>query len=241
MGICNELNIYISVILFISLQLVKHFLQSKLISEISSSDLGTLSVPPCNQTRLCKTSSAHFKASAVELWSFLVVVGSNRLLKCGTVELPEIWSAMMLMWRHRNGQHERPIFRPSSDKLFYVYTFKWENVCWLSFYFDNAVIEIKNNAWVTVNNDFGSRVRRFANHFHEWRSHELANRIRSDPEIVFLGNECIILFLKSYIMSRTHNSAKNNHRSLISQLSPRKVVSDLTTHLLSIERTDWPK
>ena len=70
---------------------------------------------------------------------------------------------------------------------------------------------IKNNAWVTVNNDFGSRVRRFANHFHEWRSHKwkwLVNRITSDPKIVIHGNECIILFLTRYLMSWTHNSAK---------------------------------
>ena len=72
--------------------------------------------------------------------------------------------------------------------------------------------DIKNNAWVTVNNDFGSRVRRFANDFHEWRSHEwklLANRITSDPKIVIHGNECIILFLTRYFMSWTHNFAKN--------------------------------
>ena len=55
----------------------------------------------------------------------------------------------------------------------------------------------------------------------------LANRITSDPKIVIHGNECIILFLTHYFMSWTHNSAKNNHRSLISQLSPRTVVSDL--------------
>ena len=42
-----------------------------------------------------------------------------------------------------------------------------------------------NPAWVTVNNDFGSRVRRFANNFYEWRSHKwksLANHITSDPK-----------------------------------------------------------
>ena len=81
--------------------------------------------------------------------------------------------------------------------------------------------------WITI---FGSRVRRFANDFHEWRSHEwklLANRITSDLKFVIHSNECIILFLTRYFMSWTHNSAKNNHRSLILQLSPRTVVSDL--------------
>ena len=53
--------------------------------------------------------------------------------------------------------------------------------------------------WITI---FGSRVRRFANNFHEWRSHEwklLAKRITSDPKIVIHGNECIIIFLTRYI------------------------------------------
>ena len=62
--------------------------------------------------------------------------------------------------------------------------------------------------WITI---FGSRVRRFANDFHEWRSHEwksLANRITSDPKIVIHGNKCIILFLIRYFISRTQNSAK---------------------------------
>ena len=62
--------------------------------------------------------------------------------------------------------------------------------------------------WITI---FGSRVRRFANKFHEWRSHEwksLANRITSDPKIVIHGNECITLFLTRFLMSWTHNSAK---------------------------------
>ena len=50
---------------------------------------------------------------------------------------------------------------------------------------------------------FGSRVRRFANNFYEWRSHEwksLANRLTSDPKIAIHGNECIILFLIRYLM-----------------------------------------
>ena len=83
---------------------------------------------------------------------------------------------------------------------------------WLCFTWGvNTQNDIKNNAWVTVNNDFWVRVRRFANNFHEWRSHEwksLANRITSDPKIVIHGNECIILFLARYLMSWTLNSAK---------------------------------
>ena len=99
--------------------------------------------------------------------------------------------------------------------------------------------------WITI---FGSRVRRFANDFHEWRSHEwkslanpltsdtkivrhewksLANPLTSDPKIVIHGKECIILFLARYFMFWTHNSAKNNYWSLIWPLSPRTAFSDL--------------
>ena len=81
--------------------------------------------------------------------------------------------------------------------------------------------------WITI---FGSWVRRFAKDFHKWRSHEwksLATRIKSDPKIIIHRNKCIIIFLTCYFMSWTHNSAKNNHPSLISQLLPRTVVSDL--------------
>ena len=89
---------------------------------------------------------------------------------------------------------------------------------------------IKNNAWVTVNNDFLSQVGRFGNDFHEWQSHEwksLPNRLTSDKKVVIHGNECIILFLTSYFMSSTHKSPKNYHRVLISPLLPRAVFSDL--------------
>ena len=84
--------------------------------------------------------------------------------------------------------------------------------------------------WRHRNAILWSRVRRFANNFHEWRSHEwksLANRITSDPKIAILGNEGIILFLARYFMSWTHNSTENNHLSLISLLSLRMVFSDL--------------
>ena len=88
---------------------------------------------------------------------------------------------------------------------------------------------IKNNAWVTVNNDFfvtseairqwfsrvtKSRVKIIAESPHEWQ------------KIVIHGNECIILFLTRYFMSWTHKSAKNYHRALISPLLPRAAFSD---------------
>ena len=103
--------------------------------------------------------------------------------------------------------------------------------CFIMFCCDLVTADfIKDNAWVTVNNDFWvtseaicqgfsrvtkSRVKIIGKSHHEW------------PKIVIHGNECIILFLVRYFMPWTHNSAKNNHRSLISQLSPRTVVSDL--------------
>ena len=62
--------------------------------------------------------------------------------------------------------------------------------------------------WITI---FLSRVRRFGNDFHEWRSHEwksLPNRLTSDKKIVIHGNECIILFFTRYFMSRTHKFHK---------------------------------
>ena len=83
-------------------------------------------------------------------------------------------------------------------------------ICFISIGSYIKSCDIKNNAWVTVNNDFLSLVRRFGNDFHEWRH----------------GNECIILFLTRYFISWTHKSAKNYHRALISPLLPRAAFSD---------------
>ena len=92
--------------------------------------------------------------------------------------------------------------------------------------------EIKNNAGVTVNNDFlvtsevicqwlsrvtKSRVKVIDKSPHEW------------PKIIIHGNECIILFLTRHFMFWTHRFATNNHRSLISPLSLRTVFSNLTS------------
>ena len=75
-----------------------------------------------------------------------------------------------------------------------------------------------------------SRMRWFANDFHEWRSREwksLANHITNDQKIVIHDSECIISFLYA-ILCYKHNSAKkNNRRSLISPLSPKTVLPDL--------------
>ena len=49
-----------------------------------------------------------------------------------------------------------------------------------------------------------------------------------DSKIFIHGNECIILFLTRYFISRTQNSTKNNHISVISPLSLRQSL--LTYH-----------
>ena len=118
-----------------------------------------------------------------------------------------------------------------------VSTLKWSfNVDYIIDYIisrcKHRMNDIKNNAWVTVNNDsFWSRVGLFANDFHEWRSHELeslANHLTGDQKIVSHGDEGIILVLTRYFISWTHRSDTNNHRSLISPLSLGTVSSDLT-------------
>ena len=72
-------------------------------------------------------------------------------------------------------------------------------------------VDIKNNAWVTVTNDFWVTSVAICQYF-EWRIHEwksLAKGFTSDPKIIIHSNECIILFLLCSFMSWTHNSAKN--------------------------------
>ena len=63
-------------------------------------------------------------------------------------------------------------------------------------------IYIKNNAWVTVNNDFWSRVRWIANDFQEWRSHEwksLANHLKSDQKLLFTVTNVVFYFLHAIL------------------------------------------
>ena len=85
--------------------------------------------------------------------------------------------------------------------------------------------EIKNNVWVTVNNDFfvtSGAIRQWFRH--SWKS--LPNRPTRDKKIVIHGNECIILFLTRYFVSWTQKSAKNHNRALVSPLLPRAAFSD---------------
>ena len=79
----------------------------------------------------------------------------------------------------------------------------------------------------------GAWVMWFANNCHEWRCHDwksFTNRTTSDKKIVIHGNKYIIVFLTRYfVVSWKHNSTKDNHRSLISPLSLRTVLCDVTT------------
>ena len=57
---------------------------------------------------------------------------------------------------------------------------------------------IKNNAWVPLNNDFLSRVRRFGNDFrHEWKS--LPNRLKSDKKSLFTVRNVLFYFLHAIL------------------------------------------
>ena len=64
-----------------------------------------------------------------------------------------------------------------------------------------SVWDIKNNAWVTVNNDFLSRVRRFGNENHC----RLASRV---TKIVIHGNEFIYYFLHTVLCHSHTNSLR---------------------------------
>ena len=63
----------------------------------------------------------------------------------------------------------------------------------------NSPENIKNNAWVTVNNEFWVTSGAIC----QWKS--FANRITSDPKIVIHGSKCIIIFLTRYFMSLEHS------------------------------------
>ena len=92
---------------------------------------------------------------------------------------------------------------------------------------ESLLKDIKNNAWVTVNNDFWVTSEAICQWFSRvtWKS--LANRITSDPKNRY--SRWRMYYSISYTLfyvPGTHNTAKNLHRSLISQLSPRMVFSN---------------
>ena len=85
--------------------------------------------------------------------------------------------------------------------------------------------EIKNNAWVTVNNDFWVTMIFTSDKVTSENHRQIASRVTQKSS--FTVTNVLFYFLHAILCPWTHNSAKNNHRSLISQLSPRTVVSDL--------------
>ena len=84
---------------------------------------------------------------------------------------------------------------------------------------------MKNNALVTMNNDFFVTCEAIRQWFS--RVKIIAVSPHERQKIVTHSNECTILFLRRYVMSWTHNYNKNNYRPLISALSLRTVYSDL--------------
>ena len=91
-----------------------------------------------------------------------------------------------------------------------------------------CVCDIKNNAWVTMNNDFWVKSESICRWF-SFVTHENHRQIASrvTQKSVFTVTNVLFYFLHAILCPWTQNSAKNNHRWLISQLSPRTVVSDL--------------
>ena len=62
-----------------------------------------------------------------------------------------------------------------------------------------------------MNNDFLSRVRRFGNDFHEWRSHEwksLPNRLTSDKKSLFTVTNVLFYFLHAILCHEHTNTLR---------------------------------
>ena len=64
--------------------------------------------------------------------------------------------------------------------------------------------------------EFLSRMKRFGNDFHDWRSHKWKSYVKfiavlpNEKNIIVIhGNEFIVLALERYLISRKHKSAKN--------------------------------
>ena len=96
-----------------------------------------------------------------------------------------------------------------------------------SIYYIHTTHYIKNNAWVTVNNEFLG---------HEWgdlpiifTSDEVTGEnywkiaSRVTQKSLFTVTKVLLYFLHAILRPWMHNSAKNNHRLPISPLSPRTV------------------
>ena len=102
----------------------------------------------------------------------------------------------------------------------------------LSHEIDGLVQEIKNNAWVTVYNDCWVTSEAIC----QWFSRVMKSRVKIigkshrewPKKLLFTVTNVLFYFLHAILCPGSHNSAKNHHRSLISQLSPRTAFSDFT-------------
>ena len=104
-----------------------------------------------------------------------------------------------------------------------IYTNIWYKI-YIYFYW-----YIKNNAWVTVNNDFfvtSEAIRQWFSRVtkSEWKS--LSNRLMSDKKLLFTVTNVLFYFLHDILCHEHTNPLKNYHRALISPLLPRAAFSD---------------
>ena len=95
-----------------------------------------------------------------------------------------------------------------SDETESRFCAQWQNGLFSHFeHYRCHLQDITNNAWVAVNNYFGSRVRRFADDFHEWRSHEWNHRqiaSRVTQRSLFTVTNILFYFLHAILCPRTH-------------------------------------
>ena len=90
---------------------------------------------------------------------------------------------------------------------------------------------IKNDAWITVNNNFLV----ISEAICQWFSRVTKSRVnhwqiasRVTQKSLFTVTNVLVYFLHAILCPGTHNSANNHHRSLISQLFPRMAFSDFS-------------
>ena len=88
-----------------------------------------------------------------------------------------------------------------------------------------SIMDVENNAWVTVNNDFWVTSEAICQWLrHSWNHWQIASRVTRKS--LFTVTKVLFYFLHTILFTGTHISAKNNHRSIITQLPPMTVYSD---------------
>ena len=132
----------------------------------------------------------------------------------------------------------------------------WRIICWNRW---RNVEYIKNNAWVTVNNDFWSRLRWFANDFHECTWKALANHITGDQKSFFTVMNVLFYFIHTILCSEhtiplKQSSiahfvivAKNGLSWLCIVTSPQMICDVMRTNIVTsywsivLARANWRK